>query len=175
MGLGGITILQRSKIFSDFDIDCVQHGLEHFKNFVAEPPLKCFVGGSYPSGDDHQHRMDFITREQLLFALGKVQFRQFCTGTANIFMFTEPFAGWRQATARPTKTKVDWAIEMARLLEGHYAACEKVILVCDNLHTHTKRILRSLRTRTGAAVGSPHRVLLHPQARQLAQYCRERA
>ena len=59
-------------------------------------------------------------------------------GTANIFMFTEPSAGWRQATARPTKTKVDWAIEMARLLEGRYAACEQVILVCDNLNTHTK-------------------------------------
>ena len=27
---------------------------------------------------------------------------------------------------------------MARLLEGRYAACEKVTLVCDNLNTHTK-------------------------------------
>ena len=27
---------------------------------------------------------------------------------------------------------------MARLLEGRYAPCEKVILVCDNLNTHTK-------------------------------------
>ena len=27
---------------------------------------------------------------------------------------------------------------MARLLEGRYAACEKVIVVCDNLNTHTK-------------------------------------
>jgi hypothetical protein len=27
---------------------------------------------------------------------------------------------------------------MARLLEGRYAACAKVILVCDNLNTHTK-------------------------------------
>lgn len=59
-------------------------------------------------------------------------------GTANIFMFTEPLSGWREATARVTKTKVDWAIEMARLLEGRYAQCEKVILVCDNLNTHTK-------------------------------------
>ena len=59
-------------------------------------------------------------------------------GTASIFMFTEPLSGWRQATARPSKTKVDWAIEMARLLEGRYAACEQVILVCDNLNTHTK-------------------------------------
>ena len=27
---------------------------------------------------------------------------------------------------------------MARLLEGRYAKCEKVIVVCDNLNTHTK-------------------------------------
>jgi hypothetical protein len=59
-------------------------------------------------------------------------------GTASIFMFTEPLFGWRQARARTTKTKVDWAIEMASLLEGRYAACEKMILVCDNLNTHTK-------------------------------------
>jgi hypothetical protein len=59
-------------------------------------------------------------------------------GTANIFMFTEPLAGWREVAVRPTKTKLDWATEMARLLDGRYADCEKVILVCDNLNTHTK-------------------------------------
>jgi hypothetical protein len=59
-------------------------------------------------------------------------------GTANIFMFTEPLAGWREVAVRPTKTKIDWAIEMARLLEGRYAHCPKIILVCDNLNTHTK-------------------------------------
>ena len=59
-------------------------------------------------------------------------------GTANIFMFTEPLAGWREVSVRPTKTKVDWAVEMARLLEGRYAGFEKIVLVCDNLNTHTK-------------------------------------
>ena len=59
-------------------------------------------------------------------------------GTANIFMFTEPLAGWRDVTVRKTKTKFDWATEMASLLEGRYAQCEQVILVCDNLNTHTK-------------------------------------
>ena len=59
-------------------------------------------------------------------------------GTANIFMFTEPLSGWRWATARESKTKIDWALEMARLLDGRYRKCEKVILVCDNLNTHTK-------------------------------------
>jgi hypothetical protein len=59
-------------------------------------------------------------------------------GTANIFMFTEPLAGWREVSVRSTKTKVDWATEIAALVEGRYANCNKVILVCDNLNTHTK-------------------------------------
>lgn len=58
-------------------------------------------------------------------------------GTATIFMFAEPLASWREVAVRERKTKVDWAIEMARLLEGRYAACRKVIVVCDNLNTHT--------------------------------------
>jgi hypothetical protein len=59
-------------------------------------------------------------------------------GTASIFMMTEPLAGWRQVSVRPRRTKVDWAIEMAQLLEGRYADCERVILICDQLNTHTK-------------------------------------
>ena len=59
-------------------------------------------------------------------------------GTASIFMFTEPLAGWRQATVRQHRTKTDWATEVAHLLEGRYADCPKVVLTCDNLNTHTK-------------------------------------
>ncbi|MEK6479950.1 IS630 family transposase [Catalinimonas sp. 4WD22] len=59
-------------------------------------------------------------------------------GTASIFMFTEPLSGWRQATARPRRTKADWALEVAALVQGRYAEADKVTLVCDNLNTHTK-------------------------------------
>ncbi|MEM6453432.1 MAG: IS630 family transposase [Cyanobacteria bacterium P01_D01_bin.105] len=59
-------------------------------------------------------------------------------GTASIFMFTEPLAGWRQATVRQRRTKIDWAQEVAALLEGRYANTRQVILTCDNLNTHTK-------------------------------------
>ena len=59
-------------------------------------------------------------------------------GTASIFMFAEPLSGFRQATARERRTKVDWAIEVAQLLDTRYADCEQVTLVCDNLNTHTK-------------------------------------
>jgi len=58
-------------------------------------------------------------------------------GTASIFMFCEPLAGWRQVSVREQRTKIDWALEMAELLRGRYAAAEKVILVCDTLNTHT--------------------------------------
>lgn len=60
-------------------------------------------------------------------------------GVANVFMFTEPISGWREVAIREKKTKADWAIAMAmaELLEGRYADCERVIVVCDNLNTHT--------------------------------------
>ena len=59
-------------------------------------------------------------------------------GTASIFMFCEPLVGWREVSVRPQRTKVDWAQEMAALLRTRYRDAEKVILVCDNLNTHTR-------------------------------------
>ena len=58
-------------------------------------------------------------------------------GTASIFMFTEPLSGWRQVTVREHRTKIDWAKEVEELLRTRYASAEKVILVSDNLNTHT--------------------------------------
>ena len=59
-------------------------------------------------------------------------------GTASIFLFCEPLSGWREVQVREQRTKVDWAREVARLLDTRYAQAEKVILICDNLNTNTK-------------------------------------
>jgi DDE superfamily endonuclease len=59
-------------------------------------------------------------------------------GTASIFMFCEPLNGWRQVSVRDRRTKVDWAQEVEGLLRTRYRSAERVILVCDNLNTHTK-------------------------------------
>ena len=59
-------------------------------------------------------------------------------GTASIFMFAEPLRGWRQVRVRPQRTKLDWALEMKELFTTRMADAEKVMLVCDNLNTHTK-------------------------------------
>jgi len=76
-------------------------------------------------------------------------------GTACVFLFTEALAGWRQVNARPQRTAVDWAQEVAALLEGRYARAEKVILICDQLNTH--------------AVASLYKAFPPERARRLAQ------
>jgi hypothetical protein len=53
-------------------------------------------------------------------------------------MFCEPLSGWRQVLVRARRTKVDWAQEVEELLRTRYASVEQVILVSDNLNTHTK-------------------------------------
>ena len=59
-------------------------------------------------------------------------------GVANNFLFTEPLAGWRKVSVRETKTRLDWAAEVKSLLDQDYPDAELVILVCDNLNTHTR-------------------------------------
>ena len=58
-------------------------------------------------------------------------------GTCSIFIFTEPLAGWREAQALPRRTKLDWAGQVKWLLDEQYPDVEKVVLVMDNLNTHT--------------------------------------
>jgi hypothetical protein len=76
-----------------------------------------------PATQEHPERVDYEYERK---------------GTASIFMFVEPLAAFRQATARPQRTKVDWALEVAHLLDTRYAACETITLISDNLNTHTK-------------------------------------
>jgi hypothetical protein len=59
-------------------------------------------------------------------------------GTASIFMFTEPLAGKGDVCVRARRTKIDWALEVDRLLKTQYVNAEKIILICDNLNTHTR-------------------------------------
>ena len=68
----------------------------------------------------------------------RVDYKYERSGTASIFMFCEPLSGWRAVTVRERRTKIDWAQEVAELLRTRHASAEKVILVCDNLNTHTK-------------------------------------
>jgi hypothetical protein len=58
-------------------------------------------------------------------------------GTANVFLAFEPLAGRRTTQVSERRRKVDWAQFVKELLDGPYAAAEKVVLVMDNLNIHT--------------------------------------
>jgi len=58
-------------------------------------------------------------------------------GTCSIFVWAEPLRGWRRAYAEPTRTRVDWAHGVEHLLNVDYPDADKVVLVMDNLNTHS--------------------------------------
>lgn len=58
-------------------------------------------------------------------------------GVANLFMCFEPLAGTRRVEVTQRKTSVDFARFLRRLSDEWYPNVERVVLVCDNLSTHT--------------------------------------
>jgi len=58
-------------------------------------------------------------------------------GTANLFMFFEPFLGQRYIQVTDTRTRSDWAEAMRVLSDEIHPEAEKIIVVLDNLNTHT--------------------------------------
>jgi hypothetical protein len=58
-------------------------------------------------------------------------------GTANLFLFCEPLRGWRQVRVTERRTKVDWALAVRELVDVHYPNADRIVLVMDNLNTHT--------------------------------------
>jgi len=58
-------------------------------------------------------------------------------GVADLFMFFEPLRGWRRVWITPQRRKIEWAICVRQLLDENYPEVERLVLVCDNLNTHT--------------------------------------
>jgi transposase len=58
-------------------------------------------------------------------------------GVANLFMFFEPLRGQRQVKVTDTRTRLDWAEAMRVLSDEIHPEAEKIIVVLDNLNTHT--------------------------------------
>lgn len=57
-------------------------------------------------------------------------------GTVSNFMFFEPLANWRRVSVRERKTQLDFAEEIAYLLDVDFPDAEVVVLVMGNLNTH---------------------------------------
>jgi DDE superfamily endonuclease len=58
-------------------------------------------------------------------------------GVANLFMAFEPLAGRRHVESTDRKTSIDFARFLRTVSDELYADAERVVLVCDNLSTHS--------------------------------------
>jgi hypothetical protein len=58
-------------------------------------------------------------------------------GTRNLFVVFRPFAGWRHVQVTERRTKIDFAHVMRDLVDELFPEAEKIIVVLDNLNTHT--------------------------------------
>jgi len=58
-------------------------------------------------------------------------------GVADLFMFFEPLAGKRFVQVTDQRTRKDWAHAMKTLADEIYPQAEKIVIVMDNLNTHS--------------------------------------
>ena len=67
----------------------------------------------------------------------KVDYVYIRNGVANVFMISEPLAGKRDTVVTKTRTAVDFANILKYTADELYAEAEKIVLVTDNLNTHS--------------------------------------
>ena len=72
-------------------------------------------------------------------------------GVATVFLVFEPLAEWRWVYERERRTAVDWAEVVRTVLDAVYPEAERVVLVQDNLNTHTLGLLSKAFTPAEAA------------------------
>ena len=58
-------------------------------------------------------------------------------GTANLFMLLAPLEGWRRVEVSDRRAAVEYAQILKDLADVHFACADKIVLVQDNLSTHT--------------------------------------
>jgi len=58
-------------------------------------------------------------------------------GVVNLFLVTDPLRGWRQVRVSQRRTRLDWAGCIKELVDVHYPDAKRIVLVLDQLNTHS--------------------------------------
>jgi hypothetical protein len=104
----------------------------------ADPkrPLMCF--------DETPEQLIEETRQALPMRPGqpeKYDYEYRRTGVANLFMFFAPLQNWRHVKVTPRRTQADWAECMRDLVDVHFPQAERIVIVQDQLNTHSPACL----------------------------------
>jgi hypothetical protein len=107
--------------------------LEVYKHpYDAKKPLICM--------DEMPKQILSDTRDPLPACPGKPvreDYEYQREGVANVFMLFEPLVGKRQIEVTDQRRRVEWAEVMRKVSDEFYPDAEKIVVVLDNLNTHT--------------------------------------
>lgn len=62
-------------------------------------------------------------------------------GSRNLFLACAPHLGWRQMAVTEHRTAIDFAHALRALVDQQFPQAERIVLVTDNLNTHTAAAL----------------------------------
>ena len=82
--------------------------------------------GSLPMAPDQPERIDYEYQRN---------------GTANVFLWVEPLMGRRKVRITKQRTSMDFADQLRLLVDEDYPEAERIVLVLDNLNTHSPAAL----------------------------------
>jgi hypothetical protein len=91
---------------------------------------------------------------------------------ANLFMIFAPLEGWRRVDVTDRHAAVDYAKVLKDLSDVHFPAADKIVLVQDNLSTHTPASTPPSPPLKRAAWSKGSNGALQAQARKLARHGR---
>lgn len=80
------------------------------------------------------------TREPLPPAPGRVERFDHVyvrNGVASLFLAFEPLSGWRHVVVTDHRRRLEWASFIKALVDDRYKHAEKIVLVMDQLNTHS--------------------------------------
>lgn len=67
----------------------------------------------------------------------KIDYEYRRNGVVDLFMMFEPLAGQRHVIVTDSRKRTDFANCIKLLVDEYYPKCEKIVLVMDNLNTHS--------------------------------------
>ena len=73
--------------------------------------------------------------------LARFDFEYVRNGTANVFGLFAPLLGWREMMVTERRTKLEFAACMRRLVDEFFPEAERIVVVLDQLNTHSKASL----------------------------------
>jgi len=101
-----------------------------------EKPLVCLDEGSKQLVSETRTPLPMTPGQPL-----RVDYEYERNGTANMFMLFAPLEGFRHVEVTDRRTAIDYAIILKDLSDIHFPHAKKIVLVQDNLNTHSKASL----------------------------------